>query len=151
MMRMVTYDEEQTLAVGMSLALQLQPGDVLLLRGELGAGKSVIARGIARGLGIMGPIASPTFTLMQCHQGRLPLHHFDLYRLAGDDELYEAGLIEYIGGEAIAVIEWPERCESTLPTRHLEITIAYGEEECMRIITITPKGGFREMKISCIF
>lgn len=150
MTRIITYSEEQTQAIGMSLALQLQPGDVLLLRGELGAGKSVFARGIARGLGIKGPIASPTFTLMQCHQGQLSLHHFDLYRLTNDDELYEAGLFEFIGGDAVTVVEWPERCENALPMQHLDVTIIYGDEEDTRTITVTSIGGFREMNLSCI-
>lgn len=148
MMQVTVRNVEQTQALGMSLAPQLRPGDVLLLRGELGAGKTALAQGIARGLGVEGPVSSPTFVLLQCHQGRLPLHHFDLYRLDSGDALEEAGLSEYIGGESVSVIEWPERCESALPARHLDISITYSDDEDTRVITFTPQGGFREMNFT---
>lgn len=142
-----TTTHNQTEQLGISLAAQLRPGDVLLLRGQLGAGKSVLARGIARGLGVEGPVSSPTFTIMNPYEGRLPLHHFDLYRLADADEFYAAGLEDSIGGEAVAVIEWPDRAPEALPACHLAIAIAYGEREGERHITITPMGGFREVAV----
>lgn len=144
---MITRTEKETEQLGMSLAAQLRPGDVLLLRGELGAGKSVLARGIARGLGVEGPVSSPTFTLLNCHEGRYPLHHFDLYRLEDADEFEAAGLAEYVGGAAVSVLEWPERAMEALPACHLDIQIAYGAETGERIITLTAAGGFREMEI----
>lgn len=142
------HGEKHMLAVGMMLAKQVRAGDVLLLYGELGAGKTVLARGIARGLGFQGPVSSPTFTLFHQYPGAICLHHFDLYRLDGEQALYDAGLVEYIGGDAVTVIEWPERCESALPACHLKISIEYGEKENTRMISVTPQGGFREMNVS---
>ena len=142
-----TNNVAETEALGQVLAAQLRPGDVLLLRGELGAGKTAFTRGIAAGLGVEGPVASPTFTLLNCHEGRIGLSHFDLYRLDGDDAFYEAGLEDYIGGNAVAVVEWPERCEGAMPLCRLEINICYATEENERNITFTPMGGFREVTL----
>ena len=143
----ITHCEQETLALGRRLANLLQSGDVLFLVGELGAGKSVLARGIAQGLGITEPVSSPTFTLLNCYEGRLPLHHFDLYRLEGDDDFYAAGLEDYVGGAAVALIEWPSQCPESLPENHLLISIEYGAQENERIIRLTGEGGFREMTI----
>ena len=142
-----TNSEIETEALGRSLAAQLRPGDVLLLRGELGAGKTVFARGVARGLGVEGPVSSPTFTLLICHEGRVPFHHFDLYRLAGEDDFFAAGLEDSVVGESVTLMEWPERCPEALPACHLKIGIAYGASECERRITMTPCGGFREVTL----
>ncbi len=142
-----TASEAETFRLGFDLASRLEPGDVILLSGDLGAGKSVLARGIARGLGVTEPVASPTFTLLNCHDGgRLPLRHFDLYRLEGEDDFYQAGLDEYTAPPAVSVIEWPERCLSALPEKHLRITIRYGSAEDRREISISPEGGFREVR-----
>jgi len=143
----ITHCEQETLALGRRLANLLQSGDVLFLIGDLGAGKSVLARGIAQGLGITEPVSSPTFTLLNCYAGRLPLHHFDLYRLEGDDDFYAAGLEDYVGGSAVALIEWPSQCPESLPENHLLISIEYGAQEDERIIRLTGEGGFREMTI----
>lgn len=103
-----TFSPQQTAALGAALGAFLRAGDAVLLRGGLGAGKSVLARGIARALGVEGPMASPTFTLMQPYEGRsLPLFHFDLYRLEDEDEFYAAGLDEFVGASGVALIEWP--------------------------------------------
>lgn len=142
-----THSEMETERIATALAAQLRPGDVLLLRGELGAGKTVFARGIARGLGITGPISSPTFTLLNCHEAAVPLHHFDLYRLEDADEFYAAGLQDAIGAPAVAIIEWPERAEEAMPVAHLEIQITYGPQDGERIIDILPVGGFREVAL----
>lgn len=144
---MVTTSERQTESIGRSLAAQLRPGDVLLLRGELGAGKTVFARGVARGLGVQGPVSSPTFVLLHCHEGSMPLHHFDLYRLEGSDAFYDAGLEDAVSADAVSLIEWPERAEDALPPCHLEIWLCYGEAEGTREITLRPVGGFREVML----
>lgn len=144
---MISRSAAQTESIGRSLAPQLRPGDVLLLYGDLGAGKTVFARGVARGLGVEGPIDSPTFTLLRQHQGRLMLNHFDLYRLADADEFEMAGLAEYAHGDAVALIEWPQRAEAALPPRHLRVDIAYGDAPDTRDIVITPCGGFREVAL----
>lgn len=145
-MRLISHSEAETERIGTSLAPQLRAGDVLLLRGELGAGKTALVRGIARGMGVKEMVSSPTFTLMHVYQGCLPLHHLDLYRLADADEFEAAGLGDALGGEAVAVIEWPEMAEEALPEVRLSIAIAYGEGETERQLTLTREGGFREVR-----
>ena len=104
-----TRSEADTMRFAAALGRQLDAGDVLLLEGDLGAGKSVVARGVARALGIAGAMPSPTFTLLIPYAGaRMKLYHYDLYRLNDPDEFYEAGLDEFIGGDGVALIEWPE-------------------------------------------
>lgn len=146
-MVVTSASEKQTERIGMSLAAQLRPGDVLLLRGDLGAGKSVLSRGIARGLGITGPIPSPTFTLLNCYQGMLSFHHFDLYRLDDPEEFFAAGLQDFLEGESVSVVEWPERCEEAIPPCHLEISISNGLLDGDRVFTILGKGSFHEVKL----
>jgi tRNA threonylcarbamoyladenosine biosynthesis protein TsaE len=141
---MITRTPEETQAIGEALAAGLKPGDTLLLEGDLGAGKTVFARGVARGLGITEAITSPTFTLLHVYRGRLPLYHMDLYRLDGDEAFYQAGLEEYIGGDGVALVEWPDCCPGALPARCLHVAIAYGAVEGERLLTLTPLGGFAE-------
>lgn len=108
---MISHSPEETRRFGERLAGVLQAGDVLLLLGNLGAGKSELTRGIARGLGIHQPVTSPSFTILNVYDdGRLPLYHFDWYRLQSVDELYEMGMEEYLGGDGVAVVEWPGQC-----------------------------------------
>ena len=141
---MITHSPAETRALGARLARLLLPGDVLILEGDLGAGKSEFTRGIARGLGIEGPVASPSFTILNVYdEGRIPLYHFDWYRLSGEDELYDMGLDEYLGGDGIAVVEWPSRCPEAVPEDHLLIRIIPVDETSREII-LTPKGAFRE-------
>ena len=110
---MILADEDATVALGRRIGERLLPGDVITLVGDLGAGKSCLARGIARGLGIGGRIPSPTFVIVAEYlQGRLPLHHVDLYRLSDPEELIQLGLDELIGGEGVVVVEWPDRAAS---------------------------------------
>lgn len=146
-MRFQTESRDETLKLGQRLADVLQPGDVLLLSGELGAGKSELARGIARGLGITGPVPSPTFTLLNIYDaGRIPLHHFDWYRAEDQEELLMSGLEEYIEGDWITLIEWHERAPELCPDRHLLVEITpMGEHR--RQISLRPQGGFRELSL----
>lgn len=145
---MISKNPEETEALGRALAKKLRAGDVVLLQGELGAGKTVLTRGIARGLGLAGPISSPTFALLNMHEeARIPLNHFDLYRLADADEFYAAGLADAMGEGAISVVEWPEMAWEAMPPARLEIYIAYGAAEGEREITLTPVGGFREVAV----
>ena len=110
----VSDGESQTLDLGWSLGRLLQQSTLVLLQGDLGAGKTVFARGIARGLGVdpQIPITSPTFTLMNHYHGRLDLYHFDLYRLSDPDELIELGFDDYAYGSGVALIEWPEKLDN---------------------------------------
>ena len=142
---MMTHSPEQTRAFAEKLASCLSRGDVLLFYGDLGAGKSEFIRGLARGLGISGPIASPSFTIMNLYdEGRLPLYHFDWYRLESSDELYEMGLDEYLGGDGIACVEWPTQCPDAIPPVHLAIElIPLGETD--REIRLTPSAGFHSL------
>ncbi len=110
----VSDGESQTLELGWKLGRLLQQSTLVLLQGDLGAGKTVFARGIARGLGVdpQIPITSPTFTLMNHYHGRLDLYHFDLYRLSDPDELIELGFDDYAYGSGVALIEWPEKLDN---------------------------------------
>ena len=140
-MRYITRSEAQTRALAARLAPMLRPGDTVLLRGDLGAGKSVFARGIAGGMGVEGAMPSPTFTLMipyAAGDGRR-FYHFDLYRLADPDEYYAAGLDEFIGGDGVAVVEWPEMADLA-PRPALRITLARGETDAQRVIDIENDG-----------
>ena len=130
----VTNSAAETQALGEQLAASLRPGDVVVLEGELGAGKSELARGIARGLGVTETVTSPSFTILNVYEsGRCPLYHFDWYRLESAEELYELGMDEYLGGDGIAVIEWAERCPETVPEGALKIVLEATGEEMRRI------------------
>ena len=142
---LLSESAESTRGIGILLAKFLQPGDVVLLTGSLGAGKSELARGIAAGLGVSGPVTSPTFTLLNIHEtNTVPLHHFDWYRVEDAEELLLAGLDEQIGGDSITLIEWHERAPELIPDNHLEIIIQPLSEES-RKIDIVPGNGFRNM------
>lgn len=127
----ITNSAAQTRKLGERLAEKLDAGDVVLLEGGLGAGKSELARGIARGLGVQETVTSPSFTILNVYEsGRTPLYHFDWYRLESAEELYELGMDEYLGGDGIAVVEWPERCPDAVPGNALRIRLkAAGENE----------------------
>ena len=111
---LVSASEAQTLKIGITLGRLLEQPALILLKGDLGAGKTVLARGIARGLGVdpQVPITSPTFTLMNHYPARLDLYHFDLYRLADPDELIELGFDDYAYGPGVTLVEWPEKLEN---------------------------------------
>lgn len=144
---MRTHSPAETRALGQRLARLLRPGDVLLLYGDLGAGKSELTRGIASGLGVTGPVASPSFTILNVYdEGRLPLYHFDWYRLSSAEELYEMGMDEYLGGDGVAVVEWPSQCPEAIPETNLTITLTPGEGDT-REIEFAPRGGFRAVNV----
>ena len=128
---MITHNTRETRKLGEKLAENLQPGDVVLLEGELGAGKSELTRGIARGLGVTETVTSPSFTILNVYEsGRCPLYHFDWYRLESAEELYELGMDEYLGGDGIAVVEWPDRCPEAAPEKSILIRMrVLGENE----------------------
>ena len=128
---MITKSAAETRALGEKLAGRLQPGDVLLLEGDLGAGKSELTRGIAKGLGVTETVTSPSFTILNVYEsGRTPLYHFDWYRLESSEELYELGMDEYLGGDGAAVVEWPGRCPDAVPEGAVRIRMtAVGENE----------------------
>ena len=116
--------------LGQSLGACMRVGDVVLLTGEMGAGKSVLTRAAARAMGVDGPVPSPTFTILNIHEGRaMRLYHFDLYRLSDADELYGMGLDEYIPAEdGVSFIEWPQMAQEAMPEDALHVHIAYAED-----------------------
>lgn len=146
-MEWITHSPEETRSLGRRLAALLQPNDVLILCGDMGAGKSELTRGIARGLGINDYITSPTFTILQVHEGgRLPLFHYDWYRIEDSGELYELSLDEYLHMNGVAVVEWAERAPDAVPDDYLEITIIPVSDEERRI-KFRPCGQFREIML----
>ena len=139
----VTKSAAETRALGERLAGLLKPGDVILLEGELGAGKSELARGIARGLGVAETVTSPSFTILNVFEsGRCPLYHFDWYRLENEEELYELGMDEYLGGDGIALVEWPDRCPDAIPEDCLLIRLE-ADGKSVRRISSESRGTFR--------
>ena len=144
---MLTHSPAETRALGHRLAQLLLPGDVLLLWGDLGAGKSELTRGLADGLGISGPVSSPSFTILNVYEdGCIPLYHFDWYRLQSSEELYEMGMDEYLGGDGIAVVEWPGQCPDAIPEDCLSITIT-PVDVTTREIAFSPRGSFRPLNL----
>lgn len=139
---------EQTRRLGMALGRLLEPGDVVLLEGELGAGKTALTQGIGVGLGIQSVINSPTFTILKEYTGRLPLYHFDLYRIESPEEVYALGFEDYFTGDGVCVVEWAERGEpedttdAPWPSAYLRIRLraddAAGAEG--RLIDVTSAG-----------
>jgi tRNA threonylcarbamoyladenosine biosynthesis protein TsaE len=115
--------ESDTLALGAALAAALQPGLVVYLAGDLGAGKTTLARGLLRALGYHGRVKSPTFTLVEVYKfSRLYLYHFDFYRFDDPQELADAGFREYFGGSGVCLVEWPEKAHG-LPPADIRVTL----------------------------
>jgi len=121
----ITSGEEQTVALGHQLGALSAGGDVFLLCGELGAGKTCLIRGIATGLGVAEYAFSPSFVLVREYRGRLTLYHMDFYRLEQLQEVAELGIEEYLFGDGVCAIEWAERATGLLPEEHLRIELAY--------------------------
>ena len=130
-------DAENAAAFGTVYASRLKPGDVIALIGPLGAGKTTMAQAIAKGLGVTESLTSPTFTIVcEYESGRLPLYHFDVYRVSDPDELFEMGFNEYINGNGVCLIEWADLIEDILPENRITFKLEYGEKEGERILTI---------------
>ena len=122
-LRLLARDPAATRALGERLGRAATAGDVIALSGPLGAGKTELARGIARGLGVVGPVSSPTFVLVAEHEGRVPLFHLDGYRLSGPEDALGAGLLDERRAEGVTVVEWAERLSAALPAGRLEIRL----------------------------
>ncbi len=122
-MEYLSHSVEETEVLGARLAAVLRPGDVVAYRGGLGAGKTAFTRGLARGLGCQGRVASPTFTIVNEYDGTVPLFHFDMYRLDGSDELYDIGWEDYQSRNGVCAVEWSERVSDALPPDAVVVTL----------------------------
>jgi len=134
---LIARDVEATRALGAALGRSAEPGDVVCLFGELGAGKTQLAKGIAAGLGVTDTVASPSFVLMAEYEGRLPLFHIDLYRLADAGDALAGGLIDDRQASGVTVIEWAERLGAWLPAARLDIRIE-GNGDAPRRLVLHP-------------
>jgi tRNA threonylcarbamoyladenosine biosynthesis protein TsaE len=125
MIRILTRSPEETQQVGRIMGEEARPGDIYLLTGPLGAGKTCLTQGIAWGLGVLQHARSPTFVLMTRYQGRLSLHHLDLYRISGPLEAWDLGVEEQLGGDGVCVVEWADRAEEIFPEDALWVGLDY--------------------------
>ncbi|MBR1842606.1 MAG: tRNA (adenosine(37)-N6)-threonylcarbamoyltransferase complex ATPase subunit type 1 TsaE [Oscillospiraceae bacterium] len=125
-----TKSEAETSALGAELASRLAPGAVIAMYGDLGAGKTAFTRGLASGLGLKSRVSSPTFTIVNEYLGRIPLFHFDMYRLKDADELFEIGWEDYLARGGVCVVEWSENVEGAFPPETIVVKIEKtGENE----------------------
>ena len=138
MMQITTHSADETQALGQKLASRLAPGDVIAYFGDLGAGKTAFTRGLAQGLGITDPVTSPTYTIVNEYlSGRIPLFHFDMYRLSSSDELFDIGWEDYLSRGGVRAVEWSENVEDALQDA-IRVTIEKDADEPeTRHITIT--------------
>ncbi|MCP4132551.1 MAG: tRNA (adenosine(37)-N6)-threonylcarbamoyltransferase complex ATPase subunit type 1 TsaE [bacterium] len=134
----ITRSEEETFFLAQKIGKDAAPGSLFALFGDLGTGKTIIAKGIAAGMGITEDITSPTFTLMEVYKGPLTLYHFDLYRIESDLEFDNLFFEEYWEDEGVSVIEWPEKAGTRLPGDTTKIKIDYIDENSRRIVIEYP-------------
>ncbi len=123
MRKYISNSPAETKTVAADIVKELNSGSVICMYGDLGAGKTAFVQGMAEELGIDDHITSPTFTIVNEYYGKMPLYHFDVYRIGSSDEMFEIGFDEYINGDGISVIEWAELIEDILPDEYIKITI----------------------------
>lgn len=142
MLKMHLADEAATRALGARLARALEPGLRLYLHGDLGSGKTTLARGLLRGLGFQGRVKSPTYTLVELYTvSRLNLYHFDFYRFRDPKEWRDAGFNEYFGDSSVCLVEWPEKAGGLLPAADLDIALRFaGDRRDLEIRAATESG-----------
>ena len=136
-MEILSHSEAETEAAGERLGASLSPGTVLAYRGGLGMGKTAFTRGLARGLGCTGRVTSPTFTIVNEYEGRIPLFHFDMYRLPDSDALFDIGWDDYLDRGGVCAVEWSELVDDALPEDTIYVTISrHPDHDNWRIIEI---------------
>ena len=133
--RILSRSPEETQEVGRLIGERAQAGDIYLLTGPLGAGKTCLTQGIALGLGVSGYVRSPTFVIMSQYQGRLTLYHVDLYRIGGPLEGWDLGLDEQLFGDGVCVVEWADRAAELFPEEALWIALDHGAAETQRTVS----------------
>ena len=138
-MNLCSESPEETQRLGIGLGRLAQPGDLFMLVGELGAGKTCLTQGIAWGLDIAGYATSPTFVVINQYMGRLPLYHIDLYRLDSIEEVVDLGLDDYLYGNGVCVVEWADKAMNVLPPEHLLVEINY-VSDTVRNLALNPSG-----------
>ena len=136
-MEYLSHSERETESVGQALGAALSPGAVLAYRGGLGMGKTAFTRGLARGLGCTGRVTSPTFTIVNEYEGRVPLFHFDMYRLEDADALFDIGWEDYLDRGGVCAVEWSERVTEALPPDTVWVTLErHPLHDDWRVITV---------------
>lgn len=138
MVKIYLENEEKTKDIGYKLGKLLDKKSILCLIGDLGAGKTTLTQSIAKGLEVDDYITSPTFTIVNEYEGRVPLYHFDVYRIGSSDEMYDIGFDEYINSDGVCIIEWANLIEDILPDEYLYIDLKYKENG--REMILNPKG-----------
>ncbi len=148
---LISHNPAETRAIGLALGRCLRPGDVLLLVGQLGAGKTCLAQGIAAGLGVRDYVKSPSFTLVNEYHtaAGVPLYHIDLYRIERSPEVHSFGLEEYFTGDGICVVEWPERAMALLPEEHLLVDLQPEGDDRRRVRLFPQANRYRQLLEEC--
>jgi tRNA threonylcarbamoyladenosine biosynthesis protein TsaE len=139
--QVVSQSTDDTYRLGEQIGRLLSAGDIVCLYGELGAGKTVLTKGLAIGLGVarQETVRSPSFVLIHHYHGRVPVYHADLYRLGGPAEIADIGLRELLGADGVALIEWADKLDALLPSERLDICLEH-QSEAIRLITVQPQG-----------
>ena len=138
MIKIYLENEQQTRDIGFKLGKLLTPKSVVCLIGDLGAGKTTMTQSLAQSLEVDDYITSPTFTIVNEYEGRMPLYHFDVYRIGSSDEMYDIGYDEYINGDGVCIIEWENLIDDILPDEYLYIELKY--KDMSREMTLNPVG-----------
>ncbi|MCU1430274.1 MAG: tRNA threonylcarbamoyl adenosine modification protein YjeE [Actinomycetia bacterium] len=139
-MTTLTTSAVQTRALGAALGAALRPGDVIVLAGDLGAGKTTFAQGVAAALGVDEPVVSPTFTIVREYDARIPLVHVDVYRLENLGELHDLGFEELVDGNRVTLVEWGDVVAQALPNERLVVRLELGDDDDERIVTFAAHG-----------
>ncbi len=139
-LRAVTRSGDETIALAARVGELLAAGDLVVLAGDLGSGKTTFAKGVGLGLGVTEPVVSPTFTIIREYEGRTVLVHVDVYRLDHVQELHDLGLEELAGEDAVTIVEWGDVVEPFLPRERLEVGLEPGPDDDERVVTLVPHG-----------